>query len=117
MKTKSREELILDGRRAELDKLLAFEKLDEGSGAKWEMAVIRTAIKFAADNPTWDPIAERWSFCTDDIRPLLPEVHPNRIGRAFALMADEGKIVVVGQRKSRVVSSHSRRVLTYYKGD
>lgn len=115
MATKSREELVIDGRRAELAKRLAFAKLDEGSGAKWEMAVIRTAITFAADNPTWDAVAEAWLFCTDDIRPLLPEVHPNRIGRAFALMAEEGKIVVVGMRKSRVESSHSRRVLTYRK--
>lgn len=113
--TRTREELVIDGRKAELEKQLAFEKLDQGSGAKWEMAVICTAIKYAADNPTYDPIADQWSFCTDDIRPLLPEVHPNRIGRAFFLMAEQGAIVVCGQRKSRVVSSHSRRVLIYRK--
>jgi hypothetical protein len=116
-KPRTREELVIDGRKAELAKRLAFAELDEGTGASWEMAVIRTAIAYAADNPSWDPLTEQWSFCTDDIRPLLPEVHPNRIGRAFALMAEEGKIVVVGMRKSHVVSSHSRRVLTYRKAE
>jgi hypothetical protein len=108
-------DLVIDGRKAELAKRLAFEQLDKGSGAAWETSVIRTAIAYAADNPTWDPVAQAWSFCSDDVRPLLPEVHSNRIGRVFGLMAQEGKIVVVGFRKSHIETSHSRRILTYRK--
>lgn len=100
----------IDARKAEFEKNLAFARLDESDRKQWETNVIMRAIEFVADNTGVDE-----TFSSDDVRPLLPEVHPNRIGRCFALAQKRGKIEAVGWMKSGVVSSHARKVGTYRK--
>lgn len=102
----------IDHRKSEFEKHLAYARLDESDRGMWETNVILQAIEFVADNtPTGK------TFCSDDVRPLLPEVHSNRVGRCFALAAKRGLIEVVGFRKTGVKTSHSRRVLTYRKAE
>ncbi|GAA3510334.1 hypothetical protein GCM10022234_00750 [Aeromicrobium panaciterrae] len=91
-----------DAPRAEFEKQLGFTRLDFNDTDEWEKRVVAQAIKHIAAN--------NLVFTTDQVRPLLPEVHPNRIGAGFAAASARGEIVHVGYTKSKKVSSHGRVV-------
>lgn len=94
-----------DAVRAEFEKQLGFTRLDYSDPTEWEKRVIAQAIKHVANQGR--------PFTTDDVRPLLPDVHPNRIGAGFNAARARGEIVCVGFTRSKKVSSHRRLVAVW----
>lgn len=84
--------LDFDADRAEFERQLAFAQLDATDITLFESRVIAQAIKHVA--------ARGEEFQADDIRPLLPDVHPNRIGRMFAIAGRRGEIRMVRAERS-----------------
>lgn len=91
----------------ETDLREAFAQLDATDRGGWERSVILTAIEHLADQGR--------PFSANDVRPLLPEVNTNRIGRCFALAADRGLIEFVGYVRSTDRGTHGKRIATWRK--
>lgn len=89
------------------ERLEAFARLDEGARAEVETSLIRELVLDVGRS-----LSGEW-FTSDDIRPHLPYVNMQRVGRVFAALKREGRIVEVGWRCSKVPSAHGRRVGVY----
>lgn len=92
---------------AEAELQEAYARLDASDRSGWETSVILTAIRFCAD--------QGGAFSANDVRPLLPEVNTNRIGRCFALARELGEIVPVGAVKSSDRGTHGKPVARWRK--
>ncbi|WP_311208782.1 MULTISPECIES: hypothetical protein [unclassified Aeromicrobium] len=88
-------------------RLAAFAQLDGGARADAETPLLRELILATGR------AANGGEFTSDDIRPHLPMVNMNRIGRVFASLKAEGRLVETGWRSSKVPSAHGRKVGVY----
>jgi hypothetical protein len=89
---------------AERAKAEAFALLDAADYKAETDDILRWIVTYA-----W----ERAEFSANDLRPHLADVHPPRIGRAFALAQQLGFIEFCGFVKSTDVGTHAKRIGLY----
>lgn len=71
----------------------------------WDRALMAQAI---------DVFAERGHpFSANNLRPLLPDIEPHRIGAGFIAAVMSKRIVRVGQVRSTSVPTHNRKIGLY----
>jgi hypothetical protein len=81
---------------------LAFDILDDTDITGWDQKIIDQAIRaFAA---TGVP------FSANNIRPLLPDVNTNRIGREFKRLHEQGELRCVGEEVSEKKTTHGKNI-------